>query len=234
MRDEEKLSDELINAFVDGELDAEARAELLGDEDQDSRLCEARRLKELVRHAYGSVPECRPGEVPRAGGHLLRNSAAALVFIFFGALTGGWFFGSTQENGLRGHLESPQMAQAFSSQNTLVHITSDDQATMAAALDYAEAIFAEAQLTGVTRRVEIVANEGGLNLLRSDVSPFSDRIREMSRENQELVFYACGRAIERLEENGVEVILVPDARIVRSALDQVVERMQEGWEYHRI
>jgi intracellular sulfur oxidation DsrE/DsrF family protein len=80
--------------------------------------------------------------------------------------------------------------------------------------------------------VEIVANERGLDLLRSDVTPFAEEIRALQKNN--VVFYACARSIQRLEESGVKVILVPDIRQDYTALDRVVMRMQDGWKYEKI
>ena len=85
---------------------------------------------------------------------------------------------------------------------------------------------------GDVRRVEIVANERGLDLLRSDVTPFAEEIRTL--QENDVVFYACARSIQRLEEKGVEVILVPDIQQDYTALDRVVMRMQDGWKYEKI
>ena len=82
------------------------------------------------------------------------------------------------------------------------------------------------------RRVEIVANEGGLDLLRSDVTPFAEQIRTLAE--QDVLFFACTKAIERLEEQGIQVNLLPEANTDYSALDRVVLRMQEGWQYIKI
>jgi len=48
------------------------------------------------------------------------------------------------------------------------------------------------------------------------------------------VFYACSKTIQRLEEKGVVVTLVPEAIAGYTALDRVVLRMQDGWEYIKI
>jgi intracellular sulfur oxidation DsrE/DsrF family protein len=85
---------------------------------------------------------------------------------------------------------------------------------------------------GKPRRVEVVANEQGLNLLRSDITPFSEEIRALA--NEDVIFYACSKAIERLEEKGVEVRLVPEAVSNYTALDRVVSRMKDGWQYVKI
>jgi intracellular sulfur oxidation DsrE/DsrF family protein len=102
---------------------------------------------------------------------------------------------------------------------------------MEMALNRADELMAAADASP-QRRVEIVANEGGLNLLRSDVTPFAERIRQLAEED--VLFYACSRAIKRLEEQGVRVQLVPEANTHYSALDRVVLRMQQGWTYEKI
>jgi intracellular sulfur oxidation DsrE/DsrF family protein len=102
---------------------------------------------------------------------------------------------------------------------------------MHAALRYAEALLEEAE-DGEERRVEIIANENGLDLLRLDVSPY---VREITALQQsDVVFYACSRTIERLEDSGVQVQLVPHTNANYTALDRVVSRMQEGWKYEKI
>jgi intracellular sulfur oxidation DsrE/DsrF family protein len=45
---------------------------------------------------------------------------------------------------------------------------------------------------------------------------------------------ACHRAIQRLEEMGVKVQLVPEARIAPSALEQIIQRLQQGWVYIKV
>ena len=85
---------------------------------------------------------------------------------------------------------------------------------------------------GQINRVEVVANQKGLNLLRSDVTPFSDEILLLQENN--VVFYACSRTIELLEKDGVDVHLVPDTNQSYTALDRVVLRMQDDWDYIKI
>ena len=98
-------------------------------------------------------------------------------------------------------------------------------------LKKAESLLAKTS-PGEPRRVEIVANEQGLNLLRSDLTQFSDEISALAE--QDVVFYACSRAVRLLEEKGIEVLLVPEANPEYSALERVVERMQDGWQYIKI
>jgi intracellular sulfur oxidation DsrE/DsrF family protein len=82
------------------------------------------------------------------------------------------------------------------------------------------------------RHVEIIANEQGLNLLRRDITPYAREIAAL--QENDVVFYACSRSIQRLEEKGVSVELVPYTNADYTALDRVVSRMQEGWLYEKI
>ena len=49
-----------------------------------------------------------------------------------------------------------------------------------------------------------------------------------------MLFFACSRAIERLERQGISVRLVPEANTRYTALDRVVLRLQDGWAYEKI
>ena len=75
-------------------------------------------------------------------------------------------------------------------------------------------------------------DEQGLDLLRSDVTPFSAEISALASES--VIFYACSKAIQRLEAKGIEVQLVPEAIPGYTALDRVVIRMKDGWQYIKI
>jgi intracellular sulfur oxidation DsrE/DsrF family protein len=102
---------------------------------------------------------------------------------------------------------------------------------MKRALQKAEELLSTAR-PGYPRQVEVVANERGIDLLRSDITPFSAEISALANRN--VIFYACSKAIERLEEKGVNVQLVPEAIPGYTALDRVVIRMKDGWQYIKI
>jgi intracellular sulfur oxidation DsrE/DsrF family protein len=231
MKKDDIISDEQLSAFTDGELESEEENRIftLSEEcpELDARLCQQRKVKELVQHAYRDIP--RPRRRDRRGGRrgsLFSLAAAAALALAIG-LAGGWMASRSLEGG------TPSAAAAVpASQDTwLLHVASSDPARMQLALDRAEELM-NAPGSSEVSRVEIVANEGGLDLLRSDRSPFADRIRELAE--QDVLFFACSKAIERLEEQGVDVHLLPQANTRYSALDRVVYRMQQGWTYEKI
>jgi len=219
-----------LGAFIDGELDTEDESRIFMAAEScpelDARLCQQRKLKELLQHAYRDPPRpVRPGG--RGNQHRkLFGLAAAAVLLLLAGLSGGWFAGRVLDAGVA----SGGQLVATNPDSWLLHVASDDPARMKMALDRAEALTSGSD--GVVRHVEIVANESGLTLLRSDVTPYADRIRRLAEDD--VLFFACSRAIDRLKEQGIQVRLVPEADTNYSALDRVVYRMQQGWTYEKI
>ncbi len=237
MKKDTHISEEQLNAFVDGELDSEELSCLFDEAEQsaelDQRLCQQRKLKELVKLAYRDIPEPKRLMAGRATPRGMFGMAlVASVLLIFGFTTGLIAHNYLGQNGGASALAADAGARpAVQADNYILHVTSGDPEKMELALQKARELLATAE-PGRPRRVEVVANERGLDLLRSDVTRFSHEISALSLEN--VVFYACSRAIERLEEKGVEVRLVPEANTDYTALDRVVGRMQEGWQYIKI
>jgi intracellular sulfur oxidation DsrE/DsrF family protein len=230
MSKDELISDEQLNAFTDGELEAdeENRVFTLSEENSevDVRLCQHRKLKELVQHAYRNVPKPHRRVATRGSGKSLLSLAMAAAALLFVGVAAGWFASRSLDAG------TDAVAAAAAQQDTwLLHVATSDPVRMQRALDRAEALMTGSDASA-GRRVEIVANEGGLDLLRSDTTPYAQRIRQLAE--QDVLFFACSKAIERLEAQGVNVDLVPEANTNFSALDRVVLRMQQGWTYEKI
>jgi len=231
MRKEDQISDEQLSAFTDGELEAEDENRIftLAEEcpELDARLCRQRKLKELVQHAYRDVPRPRGRDKGHGPRRNLLGLAAAAALLLTAGMAGGWFASRAVDG------ESGSMATALqpNADTILLHVTSSDPKQMQRALNRAEEL-----MTGgaesANRRVEVVANEGGLDLLRTDRTPFAEQITRLAE--QDVLFFACSRAIQRLEELGNQVRLVPEADARYSALDRVVLRMQQGWTYEKI
>jgi intracellular sulfur oxidation DsrE/DsrF family protein len=234
MKKDDVLSEEQLNAFIDGELDAEEENRIFAlaesSPEMDVRLCQQRKLKEMVQHAYRDLPRAgKRGVKHKTGNHLLRLSLAAMLLLATG-VTVGWFAARLMGPGQAEPSLAAVPAQA-QTDSYLLHVSTSDQERMEQALRRAEEIMSGPEATNSTR-VEIVANEGGLDLLRSDVTPFTAEIRQLAQQN--VLFFACSRAIERLERMGIDVQLLPEANSDYSALDRVVMRMQQGWEYIKI
>ncbi len=237
MKRDEHFSEEQLNAFVDGELDPEEKSRLFNETersaDLDHRLCQQRKLKELIKYAYDDVPPARRlAGAPLARASLFGKVIAAGFLLAIGLSAGivaQNYFGPGQRNEVvtAGVAADP----AVEIDNYLLHVVSGEPEQMLAALEHARFLLESADEDDF-RQVEIIANEQGLDLLRSDVTPFAAEITALQRSN--VVFYACSKTIQRLEEKGVKVELVPYTNPDYTALDRVVTRMQAGWKYEKI
>lgn len=237
MNKDENISEEQLNAFIDGELESEEISGVFDEAEQsaelDQRLCRQRKLKELVKHAYRDVPEPRRrSPVGRMPASTLGLALVASLLLFVGAAAGIFLNHSFYQNSLPAGYETATASQpVIAAENYILHVSSGDPEQMQRALKMAKSLLSSAQ-AGAPRQVEVVANEKGLDLLRSDITRFADEINYLA--SNKVVFYACSKTIQRLEERGVAVRLVPEANSGYTALDRVVLRMQDGWEYIEI
>ena len=233
MNKDHHISEEQLNAFVDGELESEESNCLFDEAERsaelDLRISQQRKLKELIKHAYREVPEPkRLSTSPRTRRSLFGLAIAAAMLVVLGT-TVGLLAHEILSRGPNTAANNPQVAATV--ENYILHVVSGEPEQMKRVLQKAKELLASAEF-GKPRKVEVVANEAGLNLLRNDVTPFPEEIRALA--NEDVIFYACSKAIKRLEEKGVEVRLVPEANSHYTALDRVVIRMKDGWQYIKI
>ena len=231
MNKDTHLSEEQLNACVDNELAPEEKSRLYNETgrspDLDQRLCQQRKVKELVKHAYENVPRpVRSHQAPLGRSGFFGRALAAGVLLMVGLTTGLMWHTYLDQNRI-----ATTDSAAMPVSNFLVHVTSGDSEHMVAALRHAEALL-EAAEEGEERRVEIIANERGIDLLRRDITPYAQEIANLQKND--VVFYACSKTIQRLESSGVHVDLIPHTNAEYTALDRVVSRMQEGWKYEKI
>lgn len=232
-----------ISAYVDGELTPEERLEVLAALQQDPKLaqeaCELNNLKSQLQLAYANPPGLNARKDNRRG--TSRLAVAASVLMLGVGLLGGWLVGNEHLPKDRLVLLDPEgrgqaPATANSEETRIVfHVTTPDQFAAAELLDDVEQMLDTYKQEGKPLRVEIVSNGEGLDLLRESLSMFKERIHEMSQHYANLTFVACKNTIDRAKvQHGVDVHILPDAKIINSGVDYVVKRQKEGWIYIRV
>lgn len=239
---EQKLSEELLNAFVDDQLGPEEKGrvflELSRDEALNRQVCELRKLRDLVRMAYADVQP--PSAETRASGRSSRLGVgiAAAVTLALGVVL-GWL--------LHDHpaqvspavaapgailVGAPQDDAGDAQLKIVVHLNESAPARVAQTLDEVESLLKLYRANGQTARVELVVNGDGLALLRSDVSPAPERVRRMQQEYDNLTFIACQNTIDRLKrESGIVAQLLPGVVVIDSGVAQLMRRQNQGWAY---
>ncbi|MEZ5615527.1 MAG: hypothetical protein R3E35_09950 [Rhodocyclaceae bacterium] len=232
MNDMRNFSSERLNAFVDNELGPQEREEILAALAEDAglgqRLCELRSAKELVRHAYGSLPPTRRKQPRRVT--LWSGALAAGVALVVGVLVGWQGHRASQA-------EPAQEASAWignlfaaAPERVVIHLDSSQIERMESALDMAEAYLAKAGRA----KVELVVNNSGLDLLREETTLHAGRIARLAARYEMLTFVACGNAIARYRNVGLDVTLVPEAKVAGTAVEHIVDRVRKGWTYVKI
>jgi len=228
------ISRELKNAFVDDELDQadwDSVAERLGtDEALRADICALRQTKQLVRRAYAQVP----GAERRSARGTRWMAAAALCVVSAAA---GWV-GHSQLSRDEGEIDARVIGSVRGLRNLeenkiLVHINTSRLEIMKTALEEVEDALRAARARGRAIEIEVVANSTGLDLLRAGVSPFARKIAELRAQYPNLTVVACHQSMSRLQDEGIQVKLLPGVEVAPSALEEVLKRMRAGWAYVR-
>jgi len=226
MSHEREISREMQNAFVDGQLDAAdwtALVERIGnDEALRRQVCELRTLKDMVKGAYA---DARPSRAAPAADRRGWARVAGLALVF--ALA-GWL---THDATNRGHAAAE--LRGVSAAGIVVHVASSSGEVVNTALQEVEDYLRDARAAGRKVKVEIVANQSGIDILRADKSAYSQRLERLRATYPNLTYIACHQTADRLSEQGVKVKLLPGVQFAPTALDEIVKRMQQGWVYIR-
>lgn len=259
MSQDQKFSDEFLNAFVDDQLAPEekgrAYASINRDEGLNRQVCELRKMRDLVQLAYKEPPAAAPAG-PRGRRHARLRASVAAGFILSVGVALGWILNhpgrtpaahplaSTQVNPTPASVPSvpaqtaakpAHLAPAVTAANeikVLFHLNSDHPERVQGVLDEAEALLKFYRSAGQIARVQIIVNGDGLNLLRADKSPDPERVSAMQKTYDNLSFAACQNTIDRLKrEQGITAQLLPGAIVVDSGVAQIILRQQQGWIY---
>ena len=116
----------------------------------------------------------------------------------------------------------------------VIQVTQNDPALMNIALNNAQNLTTHYEGKGERVIIEFVAYGPGLHMLRSDTSPVKDRISTFALQHPKAVFSACGNTLNnQSKQEGKEIILISEARLVQTGIARIVELQQDGWAYIR-
>jgi len=217
MQDTDLIDENILGAFVDGQLDnagCEAvMAAMAGDPAVRERVERLRRAKDLMRLGFASAqpPIGREAlrSAPPVTSRLSRALAAsvAVAALGLGAGTLGYHYGRHLD---RNALEGLASAQQQHNDRIVLHIPAPES------------------------RVEVIANAGGLDMMRTGLSPYEEQISALLEAHPNVRFLACANAIANLRKRGIEPRVIASVDTEKKAIDHIVERLQEGWSYVRV
>lgn len=248
MNDQDHISDELLNAFVDDQLDSQDKEQIFAliakDAVLNKRVCELRSCRELVQLAYQNTPPAPARSNTLSAPYSKWNSwvtgIAASVLVAMGVLIGAQL-NTEQINSVVpmaiNDTESPtRIADANKGiTKVLFHLNSRDPEIARSALDELEDVLDFYERTGEVAKIELITNGGGIELLLADTSLFADRILAMQKRYKNLTFVTCKNTIDRLKrERGITAKLLPGTVVIDSGVAQIMRRQQEGWAYIQV
>ena len=112
-----------------------------------------------------------------------------------------------------------------------IHVDDNDPRVMNLALNNAKNVLEYYAAKKETVAIEIVAYGPGLHMLRSDTSPVKQRVGEMSMAPQ-ISFAACGNTRANMaKQEGKDVPLLSEARVVPSGVVRLMELQKQGYAY---
>ncbi len=235
------ISDEILNAFVDGELDREETEEIFNrlqtDQALASRICLLRSMKGMTRLAFNHPPPSERTAATLRRDRILGRAVAAVLAVMVGFGGGWWASGgrpATEPEPVFAGLQPMSLSKAVETGKVVIHVDTDDAVKLKTVLDSIEKLMAEAKARGRDPELEVIANSNGLDLLRAGVSPFPNRVSDLALRYHHLSFVACGQTVARFQREGKTVELLPEVQMVPSAVGQIVNRLQQGWAYLKI
>lgn len=244
MNDNQNISDEYLNSFVDNQLDPAETMHAFDTINQNEslkvRVCDLRGLKEIVKHSYSHTPGSSHNKraSPRLWAKRLQPLAASVLLLIGGA--SGWISHSWTNQGnsqdIAGLVQSsqPNDSVAAETRKIIIHVSNSNPMRLKAALDETESLLGIYKQAHQPLQLELIANQRGVDLLRAKVSTYKNRISVMQEKYPNLSFMVCGKTISKMQNNGENVQLLPHIRIATSAADQINKRLHEGWGYIKI
>ena len=110
----------------------------------------------------------------------------------------------------------------------ILHISNSNPTRLKAALDETEGLLNNYKRANRNIQVEVIANKQGVDLLRTNFSPYKERISLMQEKYPNLSFMVCGQTINKLKNEGNKVELLPHTGVATSAADQINKRLHQG------
>ena len=239
-----QYSDEIINAFVDGELEGIEKNKFMDamavDDDLSRHVMAICQLKKDIKRGYVDVS--MQGEFQERQSSLhgkWKYSVAAALMLCLGGII-GWSAGyhnkaqSISPNQLP--LEGVQLTSVNLQQSNkiVLHLGSSQNDKLQNTLEKLEYIIGQYQENSLPFEVEVIANAGGIDLLREDVSPYRAKVAEIAQAHSNVSFIACSNALDRLKQQGIEPRLISHVKTGSTAIDQIIKRLQQGWVYVRV
>lgn len=216
-----------IHAYVDGQLDEQQNSAMLlrlaEDADLRQEVAELQMLKEMVKSAYAeALPKVASAQydVTRQKTQYLRNMAASFVLLL--AVSVGWLAHSLWYAPTSAVVLPIGVAKGDG--NYLLQMSAGSDRYWQQSIAEIERLL----LQSPTANVELLVNDEAIAMLAKD-SLAAEALLQLTQATNRLKLSACRQGLDRWRERGAAINLIPDVDTSRTALEEVVRRIDEGW-----
>ena len=241
MKEPIDVSNEMLNAFVDDELEDEERQDLLTAQVDDARIaqaiCELRVLKDLVKSARPTIEGTAWLEIPRRPWFMNWLTAAAVAFmaVLLG-VAGMWYQADPADSNRQlstAHASVDALLQASLASKQLKLVFHVKQRGNVAAEDLfaqLERMLQHASDESRNLHIQVIASGAGLSLLRKDESLYLEKVSFLSTHYDNVDFVACQRSMLRqATAEDKDINILPEALITYSGPELIKRRQRQGW-----
>jgi len=240
MKPTENIDDLMINAFVDGQLDTDNAETVLAAMEDDPQIREnvylARRAKDLVKvgfeRAAAPLPAAPLKKHSRLPRHTSHGLAASLLVMLLGFGSGIFGYYATRHLSTETSLAVPNPAHKTYTNHVVLHLSKSNPRQFSAALRYIDKFLDDHPAPD--SQIEVIANAGGLDLMRSDKSPYKAQIIAMMHNHSNVHFLACANGIRNLRKQGINPPIIQHIETDKTAIDHIIARLQAGWTYVKV
>lgn len=239
MNAHEPISDEMLNAFIDGELDTKEHTSILARLEHDNnladRLNKLRYLKELVFAARPTNNNTKTINLKLPVNRMVYSCSTAAMIITLIAGLFLWVTLITPHPTVLADVKINKIIKEHDDKQevkVVIHFTKDEHMAINTLLDQAELLAGLNHKLGKPVRVKLIANGKGLTAFRQGHSAHQTRISTLLHKYDNLLFIACQKTMQTIyKNNNKRVSLLPGIVSIESGNDEVALRRKQGWSY---
>lgn len=237
------VSEEILNAYIDDEIDAEERERVARLEMEDRELaheiCEQRRLKTLVKLARAEEPSETANIVLHRSVSFkswsMAVSTTLVVFIVFTLAVNqketavvSYMPGST-------YSDFPTLLSSVGKKNKLklvLHLKTADKFETEHLFQVLTTLMDKHKHTSSLWQIEVVASGAGMQILLDNNTQYASQIARLRSRHPNIAFIACAKTLKKMSINESRSFRISrQTMLVASGPDWAKQRQQQGWAY---
>ena len=237
----DEIDNNILGMFVDGELgDEDCEVVLTAMQDDDDirhRISELHRAKHLIKLGFGNatapVNESKKSEKRSYSMFSIYGLVASVLIMVtsFGAGYLGFLSHFFVNENLIVKVNE-QVIAPMAQDRVLLHIDESDPKEFMAVIDFARKFLDKHREKD--SQVAVVANAGGLDMMRKGISPVKAEMLAMMKEYKNIHFLACANSIRALRKKGIEPVFLKNIDTSKPAMEQIIKHVRDGWSYIRV